>query len=356
MGKKSKKKTKKGRNGGGNAQHNVLNDGGVCLRAAPLPIDESRSTYGGLPEMHTDEVGRMFCVHNRDYCHICHCDHRPMNRTIEEEAGLRKKTTPVEEAAKMYATASRALRGMERMKPRPSEEVFEENRRWKEEQEEKLRRFQEEGEDVEAAIRRAVDEERSSELEMEAMVQSMSRLNPGQTEFEFGGAESQRIYDEFVKGPKEKSTRCDIYTCSYCGDTGTKKLQRCSRCQKAHYCSTECQKAAWPAHKKECVRAEKEPKKLNLTWEQVEAHSGAPAKGVLEVKAIKDESMMRQVFQCKDRVGSCRRIAAYTNDRRIPGLCVGATVKWKNPRFHFFMDGSSGARIEEEDLEDLVVS
>ena len=116
---------------------------------------------------------------------------------------------------------------------------------------------------------------------------------------------------------------------------------------------------AWKAHKIECVKWEKarDPKTLDLTWEQVEAHAGSPVLGrTLEVRAVLDESMMRQVFQCKDRVGAIRRVAAYTSSRRIPGLKQGSVLRWKNPRFHFFMDGSSGARIEEEDLQDITVT
>jgi hypothetical protein len=71
----------------------------------------------------------------------------------------------------------------------------------------------------------------------------------------------------------------------------------------------------------------------------VEAFGGAPADGTLEVKVIKDDcGTMRQVFQCKDRVGMYRLIAAYTDSRGIPGLKVGATLKWKKPRFHYFME------------------
>jgi hypothetical protein len=95
---------------------------------------------------------------------------------------------------------------------------------------------------------------------------------------------------------------------------------------------------------------------MALTWEQVEAHGGAPVeRRTLEVRAMLDESITRQVFSCKDRVGGIKRVAAYTNSRAIPGLKQGALLKWKNPRFHHFMDGSSGARIEEEDLVNVTV-
>lgn len=252
----------------------------------------------------TDDIGRMFCsAHNKDYCHICSVDHCMCNKIMEEQAGLRKPPTAVEEAAKMYAVIVNALNGMERMQPRPSEAVFEDHRRSKSEYETKLQAFAEQGEDVESAIRKAMDEEKCSSIEMEAMAQAMARLNPGQTQFEMGGVESQKVYDEFVKGPEAKESRADVYSCSYCGTkTSAKKLSGCSRCKMATYCSRECQEAAWPAHKKECVKVSKEPKEQMLTWEQVEAFQGAPAEvGTLEVKVIKDD-MMRQVFQCKDRV------------------------------------------------------
>uniref|UniRef100_A0A7S4ULF1 MYND-type domain-containing protein n=1 Tax=Ditylum brightwellii TaxID=49249 RepID=A0A7S4ULF1_9STRA len=317
----------------------------------------STPSFDGLMDSYTDEVGRMFCTeHGRDYCHVCCVDYRMGNRVQEEAAGLRKKDE-VEDAARMYATCLRALRGMERMHPRPSEEIFAQNRQWRDEQKALLDKFAEEGHDVAPVIQKAIVREESDELEMNAMTEQMARMNPGQTHFEIGGEESQKIYDEFIRPPKTKSTRGDYFTCAYCGKTSDKKLLMCSRCKTYSYCGRECQKAAWPAHKKnECVKKETEAKKAKLTWEQVEAHGGMPAPGTLEVKAISDESyFVRQVFQCRDRVGICRRIAAYTNSQKIPGLRVGATVQWKKPRFHYFTDGSSGARIEEEDLENIVV-
>lgn len=71
---------------------------------------------------------------------------------------------------------------------------------------------------------------------------------------------------------------------------------------------------------------------------------------------MNDISMMRQVLECKDRVGAVRRIAAYTDSRTIPGASEGRIIRWKDPRFRYFADGSSGARIEQEDLVNLTVS
>jgi len=67
-------------------------------------------------------------------------------------------------------------------------------------------------------------------------------------------------------------------------------------------------------------------------------------------------SFHRDVLDCKDRVGAVRRIAAYTNSRRFQGIATGKVFRWKNPNFHYFIDGSSGARIEEEHLIDVNIS
>ena len=46
----------------------------------------------------------------------------------------------------------------------------------------------------------------------------------------------------------------------------------------------------------------------------------------------------------------------HTDSRMIPGAKEGRILRWNNPRFHRFMDGSSGARIEEEDLTGIQIS
>ena len=57
-----------------------------------------------------------------------------------------------------------------------------------------------------------------------------------------------------------------------------------------------------------------------------------------------------------DRVGDVRKIAAYTDSKRIPKAASGKILRWKNPCLHQFMDGSNGARIEEEDLDDITIA
>lgn len=49
-------------------------------------------------------------------------------------------------------------------------------------------------------------------------------------------------------------TFSSIVYCSKCGKRGTSaSINKCARCKTALYCSTDCQKAAWPEHKHECV-------------------------------------------------------------------------------------------------------
>jgi hypothetical protein len=90
-----------------------------------------------------------------------------------------------------------------------------------------------------------------------------------------------------------------------------------------------------------------------LTWAQVEQAQGLPVDGMLELEVVKDESsMMRQVFQCQDIDGVTHRV--YNNSRtKIPDLTVGKIFQWRSPRFHYFADGGSGGRIEEDDLVNI---
>eukprot|EP00977_Amphora_coffeiformis_P022399 scaffold10860_cov182-Amphora_coffeaeformis.AAC.16 len=305
-----------------------------------------------------DKIGRCYCKeHRREVCHECCLAFDVSNRYAEEAAGLRKKRTPVEEAAEEKAIVMFALRGMERMRPRPSDAVFAEHRELSRQADKKLRTFPRA--DVEAAMKKAIDEQARSEIDRNALFQAWAAEHPGETHFEMGGRQTQDLYDKVVAKPTAKDTRAENFTCAYCHKTSTKKLLCCARCKTVSYCGKDCQKAAWKAHKTQCVKwdKEKEPKTLCLTWDQVEAHDGAPVlRRTLEVRAMLDESVTRQVFQCKDRVGTIRRVAAYTNSRKIPGLKPGALLQWKNPRFHYFMDGSSGARIEEDDLENITIA
>lgn len=319
-----------------------------------------------MSDIEHDEIGRTFCkLHHRETCHECCMCFEPMNREAEERAGLVQERTEAEKLAEEKAQALYALRGMEQMVPRPNEEIVAQTRKWYDDTDAKLQKLRDEnkkeatGEDIDAAWRKAVEREERREMEQRAMMQAWSSQNPGKNTWEFGGAETQKIFEKFAATPDYgKNRRVDLHTCGYCHKVSVEELKFCAKCKKVVYCNRECQKKAWKAHKKVCVPADSgKVKSARLTWDQLEALQGEPAIGqTLEVRAILDESVMRQVIQCKDRNGVMRRVAAYTNSRIIPGLKPGSVLKWKNPRFHYFMDGSSGARIEESDLVNVSVS
>ena len=61
--------------------------------------------------------------------------------------------------------------------------------------------------------------------------------------------------------------------CDACGKT-VAELKRCSRCRAAAYCSTACQRTAWPRHKDHCRRA---PKAAPAPAAPAPAPAAAPA-------------------------------------------------------------------------------
>ena len=70
---------------------------------------------------------------------------------------------------------------------------------------------------------------------------------------------------------------------------------------------------------------------------------------------VSDASFMRQVVKCIDREGMIMTVACYNDASRIEGLSQGAVLRWKNPRYHVFGDGQTGARIEEADMKNVKV-
>jgi hypothetical protein len=239
--------------------------------------------------------------------------------------------------------------------------------------------------EVDNAMRKYRDKSEASDAELRAVQQEWSKANPGKTTMEFGGEETQKLYDKVAaKPPSATAAVVDNRTCSWCGtSSGVRKLLSCSGCHAAYYCNQECQKAAWKGHKPACKKAQSaaasdaaaaaapataaaadssvaKPKKskLPLTWAQLEAFGhGVPAQGkTLELRVMEDESFARQMFQCKDRVGAVKRIAVYTSNRTLPGLASGKVLRWRHPRFHYFVDGSSGCRVEDEDVPNITLS
>ena len=326
-------------------------------------------------DMYCDEIGRSFCTaHKREVCHECCYDFTAVNRVAEVGAGLRKPPTRTEELAEEKAILVRGLQFLELHGGESSPDMREEtviHKRELKRVEKELNALVASGEatlvDIMDAVRTKQEEIDGKELEKHAMMQEWRKANPGKSTMVWGGAETQKYYDKVAaKPPSSENPGVEKRTCGYCKKSSADKLKMCSRCRMVYYCDVKCQKAAWKGHKLECqpVTAEKKEelkkekkKKMPLTWTELEAFQGLPAEGhVLELRVVADESIARQVFRCKDRVGTMKRIAIYTKARRLPGLKTGKVFRWKNPRYHWFMDGSTGSRIEDEDLPNITIT
>jgi len=206
-----------------------------------------------------------------------------------------------------------------------------------------------------AAAARAANEFNKTNAERQVMQQAFAAAPPGSDKL----AEMQRAYEEVAAPPPSAGADTpDSRTCSFCSKGSASRLKVCGACMKVYYCDAACQKAAWNGHKKVC-KGKKKGKNptLPLTWDQLEDGQGDVMEGkTLEVRVLVDASVIRQVWECKDRVGAVRRVAAYTASGKIAGMAVGKVMTWKSPKAHWFGDGSSGARLEDGDMRNVTVA
>jgi len=88
-----------------------------------------------------------------------------------------------------------------------------------------------------------------------------------------------------------------------------------------------------------------------IGWSELEALGGAHTPGrVLEVK-IMSQTLPFALFSFPGK-GEVWHCCVYA-DHPPTGLTLGRILHWKNPHYHWFMDGSSGARIDDEDVGDV---
>jgi len=344
-----------------------------------------------------DEIGRIFCAkHDRELCHECCVDFGLLNRQVEIDAGLLKPPTEIEKLAEDRANLRRGIKFMKEQKFDPKHENLLFHYKEFEKVEAKLSQLkliEGNSEEIAIAIEAAELKVQSSAAEVDAVVNAWKAENPGKTKMEYGGPETQRLY-ELVAAPPPSTSGLDKNTCCYCRKSSASKLLCCGRCTKVYYCDKECQKAAWKGHKREC-RAPGESQSsshntndkntttptttpdpqstdntntnnskpttkrntLPLTWDQLAVYGGQPAAGkVLEVRIMKIDSFMRQVLHCKDRLGAVRVIAVYVEERVLPGAAPGRILRWKNPRYYYFLDGQSGCRVNDSDVMNIQIS
>jgi len=145
--------------------------------------------------------------------------------------------------------------------------------------------------EISEALRASQLRAQDKQSTVEAVAMAWFKQNPGKTKMEYGGDETQKLYEQVAAPPPSaNSTRRDRLICDYCGKSHIEKLKLCSRCWSVAYCDKECQITAWRGHKKVCIPKEqsvvnpvtgkKEKKEdLPLTWAQLEAFQGAAAEG-----------------------------------------------------------------------------
>ncbi|KAG7671948.1 hypothetical protein Ndes2526B_g07115 [Nannochloris sp. 'desiccata'] len=250
-----------------------------------------------------DSKGRMLCrPHRREVCHICCCDHRMGN--------------------------AMAL-----------------------------------GEEDHETINDIMD--RVQEAEHRAMAQQHA-AEGGRGPVILGSEESERLYDAVATNPGQQR-------CAQCG-TRSDKLLMCARCKDAKYCSKKCQSEHFPVHKRPCKAAARAkmqqdgivaqpskdtapvPKEKLTSWRELEALQGNIAESkILELRILSQPiPFFRHSFEGKDHRNDVHTVAFYSS-RVPPGMALGKVMRWKDPHFHFFMNGSKGARIEDEDLDNITI-
>eukprot|EP00945_MAST-04E_sp_MAST-4E-sp1_P005279 g5279.t1 len=280
--------------------------------------DKDKKTFA-IAKTWEDEYGRIYCEkHRKQLCNTCCFDFTEMNLDLEEELGLRKKRSEVERLVETLHMLQNGMRFMED-NSMDSGENYSTHKKELRKTNASLRAMIASGQatraELELANKKYGEKYAAQQSTRKAIAQEFQRdqkyaKKPSNT-LEYGGEAFQRYFDAVASKPPSS--------------TGAQHDRRGG--------------------------------KLPLTWGQLEAYGmGVPALGeILEVRAMVDNSFMRQVFECKDRAGIVKNIAIYTDDGQLEGLASGSIVRWKNPRFHHFLDGSTGARVENGDVPNIEI-
>lgn len=224
-------------------------------------------------------------------------------------------------------------------------------------------------------------QERLSLAELEALSQN-SLASPGDPEVY---QRLQQIHQGMA--PPPPTGRTGKERCVGCGAGGaSQKLKRCGGCTLRHavYCSSQCQRAHWPEHRAECKADNSNPTETDsgaggagggsssavstrtgpppklVSWRELERLGGLglEAEGqVLEVRIMSQPMphFMRSCVNAQDKRGDQHTIAFYTQSPPS-GLAQGRVLRWRNPRFHYFLSGQTGSRVEDEDLPNITIA
>ncbi|KAG6811466.1 hypothetical protein H0H93_014407 [Arthromyces matolae] len=89
------------------------------------------------------------------------------------------------------------------------------------------------------------------EYDADLTIAEADGLRPDTAAITFGPQVTAVVQKWIRKRKGEEPAPRDEKRCGCCGDT-EKSLKNCGRCQVERYCSVECQRKAWPTHKRTC--------------------------------------------------------------------------------------------------------
>jgi hypothetical protein len=145
-----------------------------------------------------------------------------------------------------------------------------------------LERYYDQGfeDEIDLAERQAAIRSRSRRAEKRAWMRVMLERYPGIQQLEWG--ETREIMDQYAAAPPSAALNdvlLDLHTCAYCDKVSKQAYSCCAQCRLKAYCSQECQKKHWKAHKRQCQPLDDsstpEKRTLPLTRAQLEAFGSA---------------------------------------------------------------------------------
>ena len=230
----------------------------------------------GPEDIYNDELGQAFCKkHMRESCHVCGYDFTPLNNMVMIDKGLKKPPSKIEKLSEEKVMIESAIKFMENnMRRDPSaRELMKEDMDYHLKQlaecEKKIARLLEEGQvtsqDVAKTLQQEQMKEQGKQAELAAVTQAWSQQNPGKSHMQYGGEETQQLFDKFAQAPPSSLIdRPDKLSCNYCDKSSAVKLMCCARCKKVLYCGVECQKVTSSAYYSLLVLTSYNPSVLSL--------------------------------------------------------------------------------------------